>query len=420
MVTAMAASVTARPGRQPSSGGRLRHRSRKAGLIRAGIAASVAVVGYHAVTFTMAQALKRDPARAYALASYDGRTTARLAAALSGPKATEADRRRGESFARSAMRQDPVSVAAASALGLNAEVRGDHATGRRAFAYAERLSRRDSVTQLWQIEDSVAQGNVRDALHHYDMVLRVKPDLGGILFPVLTAASSDSRIRSEIARTLAARPSWTEPFINYAAVNGTDPRVVATLFHRLERAGIKAPEPARASVLNMLFSNGYVDQAWSYYRSLRPGVSRNRSRDPQFAARIEVPTRFDWVTVGDSGIVGVIEAGSFDFSAPASTGGVMVQQVQLLAPGTYRLRGHSVDLNQPDAALPYWTLTCHDGRELGRVVVPRSGQAQGNFTGTIRVTPDCPIQTLALIARPSDMVSGLSGRIDRAELAPDR
>ncbi len=420
MVTAMAASVTARPDRQPGSGGRWRHRSRTAWLVRAGIAASVAVVGYHAVTFTLAQGLKRDPARAYALASYDGRNAARLAAALSGPEANAAYRRRGESLARAAMRQDPVSVAAASALGLNAEVRGDPVTARRAFAYAERLSRRDPVTQIWRIEDAVAQGNVKDALHHYDMALRVKPDLGGILFPVLTAASSDARIRSEIVRTLTVRPSWTEPFINYAAVNGTDPRVVATLFRRLDHAGIKVPEPARASVLHMLFSNGYVDQAWLYYASLRPGVSRDRSRDARFAAWIDVPTRFDWVPVGDGGIVGVIEAGSFNFSAPVSTGGVMLQQVQLLPPGVYQLSGHSADLDQPDAALPYWTLTCQDGHELGRVIVPRSDQTQGNFTGTFRVTLDCPIQTLALVARPSDAVSGLSGRIDRVELAPLR
>ena len=96
----------------------------------------------------------------------------------------------------------------------------------------------------------------------------------------------------------------------------------------------------------------------------------------------------------------------------------MLTQVQVLPPGAYRLVGRSSGLDQPEASRPYWALTCRDGRELGRVAVPNSAQAEGQFAGELRVPAGCPVQVLALIARPSDDVSGVSGQIDAAQLVP--
>ena len=385
------------------------------------MAALVAVLGYGSVTFTLAQVLKHDAPRAYALAPYDGRATAGFAAQIGSEKANAADLRRAAVLARTALRQDPAAVAAAVVLGLNAQVRGDLALARLAFAYAEKLSRRDSITQLWAIEDSVARHDISDAIRHYDIALRANPKLGGLLFPVLASASSELAVQSELVHILAARPLWAEAFVNFAAVgNGTDPRVIANLFRRLGRSGMPLPEAAMAGLTRTLFASGHVDQAWTYYASFRRGVTRDRSRDPEFAARIEAPTPFDWVVDGDSGIVGAINGGGFDFSASPSVGGVMLQQIQLLPPGRYQVRGHSIDINQPEDAPPYWVLTCSNGRELGRVEVPFSDQAGGNFTGMVVVPSGCPIQTLTLVARPSEAVAGLSGRIDRVALIPSR
>lgn len=96
----------------------------------------------------------------------------------------------------------------------------------------------------------------------------------------------------------------------------------------------------------------------------------------------------------------------------------MLQQSQLLPPGRYRLTGHSTAIEQVDTALPYWALSCQGGRELGRVEVPNSSVAGGVFSGTFNVPAGCPVQTLVLVARPSDAVSGLSGAFDRVELMP--
>ena len=400
----------------------LARRSPKEWAVRLALAAGVVVLGYYSVTFTLAQVVvKRDPALAYRLAPYNGRITAAYATSLSGPDATPKDRVRADALAKRALQQDPTVVAAAATLGVNSAIRNEQAAARRYFAYAQKLSRRDLRTQLFMIEDAVQRNDILGALHQYDMTLRVQPPLGEMLYPVLASASEDAAIRRELVKTLVSRPLWGESFISFIARNGTNPKVSAVLFRDLRGAGVAIPETAQTDAINALIAGEQTNEAWSYYATIRPATDRRRSRDPRFAANLETPSQLDWTPINDgSGITTSIQGGIFDFAAPASVGGPMLQQLQLLPPGRYRLSGHSVGIEQAASALPYWTLRCQNGRELGRVEVPNSNVANGTFSGTFTVPADCPVQTLVLTARASDAVAGLSGQLDRVELVPAR
>jgi hypothetical protein len=315
-----------------------------------------------------------------------------------------------------ALQQDPMAAAAVATLGLNADVRGDKAAARRYFAYAQKLSRRDLRTQLFMIEDAVQHGDIPGTLHQYDMTLRVFPAISDVLYPVLVSASTDPEIRRELVKTLAGKPTWSESFINFAAGSSANLKSTAALFLALRRAEVFVPESARAGVVNALIAGQELDAAWSYYAAIRSGADRRRSRDPRFGANLETPSQFDWTPINDGGLTTNVRGGIFDFAAPASFGGPMLQQMQLLPPGIYRLSGHSIGIDQAAGTLPYWTLRCQNGRELGRIEVPNSNIAKGNFTGTFSVPADCQAQTLVLTARPSEAVSGLSGQFDRVEL----
>jgi hypothetical protein len=108
-------------------------------------------------------------------------------------------------------------------------------------------------------------------------------------------------------------------------------------------------------------------------------------------------------------------SGLFEFYVVPGGGGALLKQMQVLPPGTYRLRRHSRGIEQERGALPYWSLLC-GSRELGRIEVPNSAEAGGSFTGVLSVPAGCPVQTLVLIGRPSESVAGLMGQIDRLEL----
>lgn len=401
-------------------------RAPKQWAIRGGLAATAVLVGYLSVSHTLAQVMVRtDPVTAHRLASGDGRITARFATFLSGADATPADRRRADMLARKALLNDALAVQAVSTLSLNAYLRGDVAQTRRLLAYSQKLSRRDLQTQLTAIEEAVARGDVAGALYNYDIALRTNTDSWELLFPVLEAAAIDPTIQAALVARLSRRPIWGDPFIAYTAAHSPDPQATAALLTKLRRAGLNIADGAVAPIINALIEKGALDQAWQYYAAGTPGAVRNSSRDPYFTGRTDAPSLLDWMPINDGSIATSIQrsdaGGVFDFAAPASIGGTLLRQVQLLLPGNYRITGVSSGIEQAVDTLPYWSLTCRkDGKELGRVVVPTSSRAEGRFEGRFVVPAECPVQVLTLIARPSDAVGGVTGQIKRVQLVPVR
>jgi hypothetical protein len=401
----------------------LARRSVSEWVIRGLLALAAVVLGYVSVMQTFAYTIRRQVERAHSLSPGDGRITALLAEKLSAPDATVVDRASADRLARLALRQDPTAVLAASTLGLNMQIRGDVQGARRLFGYAERLSRRDLQTQLWAIEEAVARGDIAGAIAHYDIALRTSRNAPDLLFPILASAISDPSIRTALTKKLITRPSWGDQFIAFASARSTDPRSTAQLFLNLRRAGVPPSRDAEAAIIDALIVGGFADDTWAYYASSHTGSDRRRSRDPRFNARFVTPLPLDWMPVNDGGIATSIQQGDhggvFDFAAPASLGGPLLRQFQLLPPGGYRLEGRSRGIDQPRSSSPYWVLICrNDWRELGRIDLPNSAQNNGSFVGRFDVPVGCPVQILVLMARPSDALSGLSGQIEWVQLSP--
>ena len=188
--------------------------------------------------------------------------------------------------------------------------------------------------------------------------------------------------------------------------------------------GVTPTEPSvdATAVARLLAANAY-EPAWSFYRELRRNVDRRQSRDPRFALDTPAPTAFDWVPTSDnSGITAAIlrgeRGGVFDFAAPPSVGGLLLQQLQLLPPGQYLLTGRSSGIEQDRGARPYWVLACGDGKEVGRLDLPNSAENGGVFRGRFTVPAGCPAQYLRLMVRSSSALNGLSGQIVEARLIP--
>lgn len=398
-------------------------RSRAEWWMRAVLAVLAGCAGFYAITHSLAVALSvSDPHRGHQLAPFDARLAAAWSERLSGPEATQADRTRADKLARDALRRDPTAVAAVSTLGVNALLRGDEPSARRLFTYSQELSRRDLRTQLWAIEDAVARGDIPSALEHYDIALRTQPKAPDLLFPVLASAVADPAIRSHLVRALAGRPVWSEGFLNHIAGQGASPQSTVALYQALRQARVSVPESASATVISKLIAADRFEEAWSYYASLHRHADRSRGRDLQFTADLAYPTAFDWVPASDPGLSASIQSdaqgGTFDFSVPPSMGGTLLRQLQMLPPGRYALTGRSQGIEQPRGSLPYWSLKCVRGVELARIDIPNSSQFGGQFSGHFVVPDDCPAQALALVARQSHAMGGLTGQIAQLSLRP--
>lgn len=391
--------------------------------MRGGLAIAAVLCGAVSVGASLARVIATGaPAQAHQLAPADGSITAALAARRFATELGVRPTGVPIALARQAIGQDPTVVPAFVTLGLAAQLRGDLPKARALFGYAQTLSRRNLQTQLWQIEDAVQRGDVRGAVGHYDIALRTSQTAPDLLFPVLAAAIADPAVRTVVVPTLAAKPGWADAFISFVARGSGDPRVTASLFAGLRRAGAPVFEDARVAATSALIARGTVDDAWAYYVSDHPGADRRRSRDPEFTADWKTPSPFDWVATDDGGISSSFQragsGGTFHYATATGAGGVLLRQLQVLPPGAYVLSGRASAIDPVDAARPYWTLTCGDGHEAGRVAIPASASSAARFAGRIVIPGGCPVQTLALIGQPSDAVAGLMGQIDRAALAP--
>lgn len=391
-----------------------RHQRTPGEWVRRGLLAAVAMaVGGVSIAHTLALVtVRRNPQLAYALAPNDGRITA----ALADRRLTDSEARDPEAvaLARKALRQDATAVPAVVVLGLNAQIRSDGEQAHRLLTYAQTLSRRNVKSLLWAIEDAAARGDTRGAMRSYDIALRVSRPMVDVLFPILATAISDAEVLREFNRVLVGRPAWAPLFIEYIASNGPDPRAGAQVLRTASQQGQPVSGLARALMTERLVSQGMPEEAWRFYASFRTNARSDTVRDPEFSANLNTPTVFDWQSVATNGLVATIEPGFISFSAPSSASGALVQQLQMLPVGTYRLYGQSSGIEQTGDGLAYWQMVCRDGeRELGRINVPASDQASGRFSGTITVPSNCPVQILRLATSPSNAVSGVSGEIQR-------
>lgn len=391
--------------------------------IRGVAAAAAAVLGVVSASGTLANVVARvDPARAHDLPPGHGHITAAFAEqtfTLNPEPGVESE---ASQLARQALRQDPTAVSALSVLGLQAQLDDDLARARELFSYSHRLSRRELRTQIWAIEEAVARGDIAGALEQYDRALRTSTRAREMLFPVLAAAISEPAVRSRLLETMARESTWGEAFVRYAAANAPEPQAVALFFREGGRVGLPVKDVDRSRLVNALMTKGLPDDAWRFYESFRPGADRRRSRNADFDPAADAPAVFDWITLNPQGLSASIQQGGdgglVHFSAASGAGGTVLRQMQLLPPGDYRLEGRSNGVDQPEHSRPYWALTCRGGQELGRVPLPNSGDEWDSFTGRFTVPSDCPIQTLALVVRASDALSGVQGQIGTAQLVP--
>lgn len=394
-------------------------------ITRGAMALAAAVAGWFAVSNSLAQVVaRRDAVRAYQLAPWDSRIAARLAATRFVGNDDADERAAAATLARYALEGDPTAVQSITTLGLHAAADGNVALSRKMFSYAQMLSRRDFTTQLWAIEDAVARGDIPDAISHYDIALRTSKTAPDVLYPVLAAAIDDPAIRTALLGRLHTKPVWFLNFINHVSLGDAAPQAAAALFVDLKRAGVDVPDPATAAVVNRLISANDMQAAWRYYADIRNIHNSSRSRDPNFISVLEAPSVFDWVPTDDQGVTASIQHGNtggiFDYAASPGFAGVILQQQQVLPAGRYRIEGQATDISESDDALPYWVVTCSDGRELGRVDIPRAQNGASRFIGDVGVPSDCPAQTLALFARLSDRVGGTQGKINRILMQPMR
>jgi len=124
--------------------------------------------------------------------------------------------------ARAGLRQDPLNRVLLRTLGVHEEISRRQPEALKAMQMASRVSRRDSITELWLAEYHRRNAAPARALVHYDAAMLVRPKLQYPLLAELVKQIPDRRFRKAVQPYIRREASWTVSFVGTAAAENLD------------------------------------------------------------------------------------------------------------------------------------------------------------------------------------------------------
>lgn len=311
--------------------------------------------------------------------------------------------------ARLALRNAPLNRSVFKVLGVQADL------GRRPKAAAaymtmgDRLSRRDSFTQLWLIEYAVQRGDIENVLSHYDAVLAVHPEMGRQLYPILASAISQSDIRQALAPYVRRQARWINDFVDAAAGMSQPEDVARLLLDNAESIHIPDFQSSIANLIGRLAQAGKLDLAQQIAMRMVPGF------DPQALRTLALNERTADQRLGllawsfpDGGGISVVPNtfGGFDVSVEPLARGIAASRVIAVRPSAnYRLNYTLGDVPGSEMVEGRWIGSCVPIEQSTKIVIqhalPRSGGAK-HVDVPLQIPAGCLALQLVLELRGSE------------------
>lgn len=259
----------------------------------------------------------------------------------------------------------PLNAGALRLLGSYSETQGNVSGSSAAMLLADRVSRRDMLSQLWLIERSVSNDDVIDAIRHYHAALSVHPELGGTLFPVLSKALSFGEVRNALRPYIISEASWMPAFMAAASTQAEVRDLDAFATPAAWRLADERYQAATATIIHRLASAGKVQSALNLAAKIAPGIRQqdmadfgftDATRDPRLGRLSWTLSQADGVNSSIDGNGGLTVALTPPFSGEIATRDVVVE------PGRRYQLSHRVEY-ESDGARPQvrWSAACvHD------------------------------------------------------------
>lgn len=331
---------------------------------------------------------------------------------------------------REALARAPFDVRALRTVGLTEAQAGRVDRADDLLTLAGNWSLRDDPTHAWLIERRLRRGDYPSAFAHADTLVRRRQDIQPQVFRMFTVAGTEDPQRAlpVIAALLAANPPWRQSYLFSLEKTPEEFQVAASLAILLQASAAPLSNPELQRLYRTLLKNGQIDAIRTIRSRLDRPVADIAVTNGDFSDPL-APEPFQWRLTQKAGIVAEIVADDVRTDNTAlrveydgyGTGRI-VEQLTVLAPGSYVFSAQTkVEMGDPSARLA-WTLTCVTG---GRVVTSIPGgstvpgpHAWAPFSGRFEVPADCPAQWLRLEARAADRRSQTVAWFDRITISP--
>lgn len=253
--------------------------------------------------------------------------------------------------AEAALARAPLDPESPALLGLARLQTGDDRAAERAFVVAGKLGWRIPSTQAYWLDRALAANDYTVAAMRLDALLRQRPalvDERSLLDPLERNPAG----QEALAARLLARPGWLAAYLSRVA--GLDRgRLLqrATVMEALAQRGVAAGCESVAPLVAALIDNAAVVEAHAVWRRHCPGASAGLVHDPRLAgATIDQDrSQFAWVFLGHADVSLVLESAAqpgarqLSIDSTAASPRLVVRQLVLLRPGSYRLSWRSAE-----------------------------------------------------------------------------
>lgn len=244
-----------------------------------------------------------------------------------------------------ALRDEPIQAIALRVAGSIVDARGQPARALALITAAERLSRRDPLTQLWLIEYLSRTDDVVGVLRHYEIALSGSDVTVPILYPVLIAASNDPTMARPLEAFLKRNRTreWRNTLLTEMITKSPGPSNMAQIALAVLRHESTDDLAHYHEIIDRLLPMANFDLAFSAYAHATGAVTASPTQLRDMTFRAEGAKRFppfDWQYVDEpdrSAQPGRSRDLSFvTLSASSTARGPMLHQIVRLMPGRYR------------------------------------------------------------------------------------
>jgi hypothetical protein len=314
-----------------------------------------------------------------------------------------------------ASRKDPLAPEPFLVRGVEAQLAGNPALARQAFAAAERRDPRSLPARYFLADDAFRRGDAASGLREVVILARLAPYGAASLAPYLATYALDRSNWPQLRNVFRSNPELATATLATLARNPAHADVALALADASQRTPRNTWIP---TLLSGLVEAGQYQKA----RAVWAEVSHVRLNpqtlifDPRFS-RSDVPAPFNWALT--SSTVGLAErqpGGGLHVIYYGQEDGILASQLLILSPGGYRLTMRtSGDMS---AAQPLqWKLICANTKgEIAAAPFTAVANRGWNFT----VGTECGAQQLELFGASSDLPRQVDVTVNQLALARER
>jgi hypothetical protein len=297
-------------------------------------------------------------------------------------------------------------------------------------------SQADVAAQAWLFDRRLAEGDIAASFIHLDAALRANQRLLPVFFPTIEALLGVEGGPVALTGLLGTDPPWRGAALRALTREPADPLVALPIFQTLLESP-RSPTPSELNpYLDRLIRDGFVQQAYALWRASLPEERRIDGTglvNGDFE-QVLSGTPFDWR-------LGSVRGARLEISDAQRASGQMsleiefldtrvafrhVQQLLLLEPGKYHLKGKFLTHALRTVRGLRWRITClgRGGRLLGSSNPLLDGAGWREFDLIFNVPgKGCPAQWLTLVL-PARIASErqIAGQIwlDGLQIEPDQ